>query len=277
MSGAWELEAARAVLTLREILVRHDENAKAVTLMGQCVPYIIEHRRDIQQAAIDQKAMVEHLFDPEAMLAYYTANAHDRAYEEQYGLKRSSDVFAVAPRFQLLRMALADLPGRRILDLACNDGILAAAFREIGSEVLVDGIDLGEACIQRANHRNLPGKFVQGDIMDAATLLTPTGYTDVVAFEVIEHVADPYALMAVAASMCAPGGSVWVSTPLGAVERGELPRWDHVEPKGHVRSYTPQTFYDVLSTVGVVEKITTTTPDHVMVARIVTPGGEQDA
>ena len=270
MSGAFELEAARALLTLREILVRHDENQKAHTLMQDCVPYVIEHRRDVIAAREDQAAMTLHLRDEQAMRAYYGANPHDRPFEEQYGLPDAVAALDAIPRFGLLRDQLpADA---RVLDLACNDGILAAALRDARPDVLVDGVDLGEACIERANARGLPGRFVCGDLhtlyqyelTDGTPLPT---WSDVVLFEVIEHVADPLHTLDCAADRVEPGGSLWVSTPVGAVEKGELPAWDVVEPKGHVRAYSPAGFVAGLSSVGTVKDLVGLS-DGTMVGRV---------
>jgi len=263
MSAALELEAARALLTLREILVRHDENEKAWTLMSQCVPYIVQERRDVRQALHDQHRMVEHLLDPVVMAAYYAANPHDRSFEEQHDLQAPGAALDKIPRCGLLRDRLAK--DARVLDLACNDGILAAALRGRGHHIRVDGVDLGVDCIARAKARGLPGNFVCCDLHDAHEKI-PATYSDVVLFEVIEHTVDPAATLVAAAQFVEPGGRLWVSTPIGAVERGELPTWDVVEHKGHVRAYTPEAFareFDEIATE--VELIGL--PDGTMVAR----------
>lgn len=267
---SWDMVAARLVLELREVLVRHDENAKARLLMDQCVPYVAEGRRDIEQARRDQDEMTEHLYSDAAMEAYYANNVYDKPYEEQYGLADASDALIAIPRFGVLAERLSD--HAKVMDLACNDGILAAALVKMKPDITVDGIDLSPTCIARARNRQLPGRFEMGDACSLSSVASSfwefrNSYTDVVAFELIEHVADPQTLLAAAQSWCQPGGRVWVSTPNGAMEQGNLPKWDRVEPKGHVRAYTPHSFNAELELAGLSLVEMLMTSDNVLIAQ----------
>lgn len=158
-----------------------------------------------------------------------------------------------------------------VLDLACNDGAFAANLALAGHSV--DGIDLNSDCIQRANARKgradcaAMGEFVCDDILNASEHFVPQGFDAVVAFEVVEHVADPEALLVVMVQMCKPTGCLYVSTPNGTDHNGDLPGWDFVEPKGHVRVYTPESFLALLSRYGTVERMEQG-PDRVMVAEV---------
>lgn len=284
-----EAEAERHLLALREILVRCDENLKAAMLMQQCVPYFLEEDHpQVEQARKDQLAMVAHIIGgPEAYRDYYSTNEHERPFEEQYGVEASKAHEGI-PRLALLRQALeenvdrisasAREPAPVLLDCSCNDGWMAANLRKM---VTYHGIDLNPDSIERAIERDVPSsRFLVGDIHDAERLtrsLRPDGgYDIVVCFECLEHVPDPRTTMDVLAGLVRPGGQIFVSTPAGAVERGDLPRWWHVEPKGHVRVFTPRTFHELLSPYGDLGAGIAIGPDQVMVARVTANAPSED-
>jgi 2-polyprenyl-3-methyl-5-hydroxy-6-metoxy-1,4-benzoquinol methylase len=279
MPGAlWfvEMRAEQLLLELRELLVRHDENLKAHTLMQECVPFFLhEDHPLIDQAREAQARMVAHITDGrEAYRAYYSSNAHEQPFEEQYGIE-ASKAHEHLPRVALLRQALeekrvlsADGQLPVLLDCSCNDGWMAANLRKM---VAYHGIDLNPDCIERACDREVPrSRFVVGDLHDAVHLtedLRPErGYDHVVCFEVLEHVADPAAAVAAALAVLKPGGFAYFSTPAGAIEHGDLPTWWLVEPKGHVRAFTPASFAELLAPHGGAQ--IAIGPDSVMVARV---------
>lgn len=78
-------EAEKHLLALREVLVRHDENAKARALMD-CAPYIVWDRPAVAQARLDQREMTLHLTDPEVYARYYQANPSEAEFEA-HGVK----------------------------------------------------------------------------------------------------------------------------------------------------------------------------------------------
>lgn len=148
----------------------------------------------------------------------------------------------------------------RLLDLGCNDGfVLANLCSSSAVYDRLDGIDLhpGNVALarERQGHLGWQGEIVCGDVHDAADHFKPGSYDAVVAFELIEHVLDPSALLVVMRTMVAPGGRLLVSTPDGAVEQGNLPGWHVVERKGHVRALREQDLIDLCREVGDVEMI----------------------
>jgi 2-polyprenyl-3-methyl-5-hydroxy-6-metoxy-1,4-benzoquinol methylase len=266
VSWATEARTAQLILELRELLIRADENEKAAALM-HCVPWYCLHRGDLQQAYRDTMACTEHLRSDEAYEAYYSANPNEQPFEQQFGIEVAQAVAAI-PRVGFLHgWLVASQEGRderlRVLDLACNDGWMAQALADVA---VVDGFDLGEGCIDRAKARGLDGRFFRGRA-ETAFKVTSATYDAVVAFELIEHVPDPRALLDAMVKLCAPDGRLFVSTPMGTDHGGDLPGWDVVEPKGHVRVYIPETFHAALAEHGEVEEITLG-GDSVMVARV---------
>ena len=278
----YEDYVAGLVLDLREALVRHDENIKAHKLLTECVPYFLEHAKydEIVQARDDQRRMVEHVLDPKVYERYYADNPHERPFEEQYGI--TPEVAADhLPRVEYLRLGLNRLthklavpPGEiRVLDLAGNDGWMAVNLWK-GAGVACDVVDLGKATTKRARQRlkdaGAPGFVHRGRADDLASLDGVFGnvyYEAVVAYEVIEHVRDPQELLAAMAGRVEIRGEIYVSTPNGAMELGEIPNWDHVEHKGHVRVYTPDTLKAELRAAGLQVLDTTVGADNVILTR----------
>lgn len=265
----YEAHVARLVLDLREALVRHDDNAAALALMENATPWFITERPEIMEAREKQRQMCLHLIEPEAYRDYYATNVHERPFEEQTGL--SVDEAHRIHRLAFLRHRLAELAWQpdvhRILDVSCNDGAFAANLALAG--YTCDGFDLNPDCISLARLRRQAfpamGCFTVGSVLDFAE--DNDAYAAVVFFETVEHVKDPDEAMRACVKLCKPGGRIFVSSPNGVDHGGDLPNWDHVEPKGHVRVLTPKTFHELLSRHGTVERMEQG-PDGVMVAEV---------
>ena len=109
--------------------------------------------------------------------------------------------------------ARSHLAGARVLDVGCGGGLLAEALARKGAAVTA--IDLAPAMIATARlHAAESGLDIDYRQQDAAVLAdTPAGRFDIVCcMEMLEHVADPQAFVAVLARLVRPGGAVFVST-----------------------------------------------------------------
>lgn len=296
MTVPWwvEMRGEQLVLELRELLVRVDENLAAHHLMQNCIPYFLDDASHplIAQARADQAAMVDHIVG-DSYAHYYATNHHEKPFEEQYQCS-AEEAHERLHRVRFLRRWLEEeieerkhgAPGKfpvmdsyvstvTLLDLACNDGWMA---KNLEGLALYHGLDLNPHCIERAKSRKVPGARFQVAFAEQAeeetfAIRQPEGYDAVVAYELVEHVKDPAAVLAAMVACCKPGGSLFVSTPLGAGTGGDLPTWWLVEPKGHVRAYTPQSFADLLSPHGVthIEISDTQGAGQLMVARVQVP------
>ncbi len=275
----YEREVVRRILELREDLVRHDENWRAYQLLTESVPYFAVDHPAIVEARKAQREMVAHLLDPEEYRRYYAENPHERPFEEQYGLE-VSEAHRI-PRIGLLREALAkmhtarpDVMPLRVVDLGANDGFMAANIGALGY-VVTDCVDLHPGNCEIARRRRdggaAIGQVIQADAAEVDRLHregTLSGFPDaVVAFELVEHVPDPRALLAAMAAVCSRDGRLFISTPDGAVEAGNVPGWDHVERKGHVRSLRESDLRALCEEVGEVEQLVRG-PDGVLVAQV---------
>jgi 2-polyprenyl-6-hydroxyphenyl methylase/3-demethylubiquinone-9 3-methyltransferase len=106
----------------------------------------------------------------------------------------------------------AKLAGARALDVGCGGGLLAESLCRAGARVT--GIDLAPTMIETARlHALDSGLEIDYQVEAAESLLTrPVRYDVVTCMEMLEHVPDPGATIAVLASLARPGGDVFIST-----------------------------------------------------------------
>jgi ubiquinone/menaquinone biosynthesis C-methylase UbiE len=101
-----------------------------------------------------------------------------------------------------------DLLGRRVLDVGCGTGVLAAALAERGSRVWgVDASD--EMLVQAATRAGRGLAFKPGD---AESLPFKDGWFERVVFRLVVHVVDRQRAFAEARRVLAPGGRVVLAT-----------------------------------------------------------------
>lgn len=114
----------------------------------------------------------------------------------------------------------ARLAGARVADLGCGGGYLTLALAELGAEVT--GMDLSGASLEAARAQaqrcGLRARFL---LADAAACPLGSGLFDfALLHDVLEHVPDARRVVAEAARLLRPGGSLFAST----IDRGFLSR-----------------------------------------------------
>ncbi len=109
---------------------------------------------------------------------------------------------------------LANLKGKRVVDVGCGGGILAESMAKRGADVL--GIDLADKPLKVAQLHametgvsNLAYRAVAAEALAAEQ---PAGFDVVTCMEMLEHVPDPSSVVRACAQMVKPGGWVFFST-----------------------------------------------------------------
>lgn len=158
---------------------------------------------------------------------------HGSAFWDAHGPYRTLHQINPA-RLQFIER-FVDLQGLRVLDVGCGGGILSEALAERGASVL--GIDLAESALQAAEaHR--AGQAVEYRLESSRETAARGEVFDVVTcMEMLEHVADPAAVLRDIHAVLKPGGWAFFSTinrtlkaRLGAVYAAEYLL--HLVPQG---------------------------------------------
>jgi 2-polyprenyl-3-methyl-5-hydroxy-6-metoxy-1,4-benzoquinol methylase len=141
---------------------------------------------------------------------------------------------------RLKRLLPKARPGRW-LDVGCSSGWFVEAARGAGIEA--EGIDLSATAVEAARRRGLPvfcstiEDFVPGHLYDTVT-----------AFDVLEHVLDPYGFLHSVRRMLAPGGVVCLGVPNqgGLIAKLMGRRWYFYIPEEHLHYFNASTMRKLL-------------------------------
>lgn len=261
-SNATIAKIVDSVMTLRETLIRHDENWKAWELFD-AIPYIVEAHPTIVSAKAMTRENVMHALKPEEYLRWYEDEPKESTVEDEQ-VPMLGDQIERAGFTLELAVAFEKKHGRkpRILDLGANDAWMAC-YLWLKGEFVSDGIELNKATVAKGIDRlerfGAPGQLIQGDIHEAAGLLNlgpdSPRYDIVTCYEVYEHVPSTDALLEVMESLLSPEGVACITTPAGAYEQGNLHYWQMVERKGHLRAVTPNQLTGQLLERGTIDHL----------------------
>lgn len=107
---------------------------------------------------------------------------------------------------------VAQLEGQRVLDVGCGGGIFAESMAKLGAQVV--GVDTSKASIEVAKlHAIKSGLHVDYRASDLALLSKETDtFAMISCLEMLEHVDDPGAIMALMSSLLVQNGYLVVST-----------------------------------------------------------------
>lgn len=108
---------------------------------------------------------------------------------------------------------VANLRGKKVLDVGCGGGLLSEAMAQRGATVT--GIDMGDKPLKVAQLHLLESKLdVEYRKVEVEQLAgdQPCQYDVVTCMEMLEHVPDPASAVKACASLLAPGGWCFFST-----------------------------------------------------------------
>jgi SAM-dependent methyltransferase len=272
-------ELVIATLKLREALVRHDENLKALNVIENA-PYRIADHPAIVKARADQREMCKHYLQPEEYLRWYQDEPKESSLTDDH-IDMVGEYFGRVGGLLAGLQAQEEELGRKpkLLDLGCNDFWMGEFFWRQGFHT--DGVELNRRSYDLAIERKErferdDAVIVHGDLHDAELLWGveerrsrrhgDLKYDAVSLFEVLEHVPDIEKTLDVLESLVKPGGRVYISTPAGAFENGNIPDWNKVQRKGHLRALPMHELAEILNRRGEVEQFEFTDGDRVAFA-----------
>lgn len=226
------IEVLGAFSKLREFLARHDEWLK-VRQLFDVVPHYLQRHSSIDELRERTYAQTAHIDDPQIMVDFYRGNPHWTPMNEE--TMKEAD-WLKYPRMAFALSVAERISAKKVVDWGCSDGFISLPLaRETGAEVL--GYDLDPRCVDLANARAtswaVPARFEVGNVDDHAEL--ESGTADLaIFFEVLEHVIDPEATLD---RLEKTADHIAITTPFLAWEQGNIPQWDKLEPKGHLRIF----------------------------------------
>jgi SAM-dependent methyltransferase len=142
----------------------------------------------------------------------------------------------------LLRHRLGELSGKRWLDYGCGAGGLVRYANQM-TEVDCVGFDTG-GFTDRARACGIP-------ILSEAGLSGTQGSFDIITMiEVIEHVADPIALLQSLAALLRRGGILFLTTGNSVPHTKSFLTWGYVVPEIHICYFTPRSLEISYEKVG---------------------------
>jgi methionine biosynthesis protein MetW len=158
------------------------------------------------------------------------------------------------------RLVLDAVPaGARVLDVGCATGYLAAELAARGCTVV--GVEADPAAAAAATAGGACAEVGAGDVETAAcraALVARAPFDAVVAGDVLEHLRDPWATLALLASLLRPGGRAVVSVPniahwtgRRALLRGRFPYAAHgLFDRTHLRFFTRSGARELVASAG---------------------------
>lgn len=147
-------------------------------------------------------------------------------------------------------------PAARILEIGCGDGGTGALAKAQGKCAQYIGVERDAGAAAKA--RNLLDQVIEGDVeaLDLAQLGGP--FDAVILSEVLEHLVDPWALVAKLRKVMRPGAPIHASSPniahhriIRALLRGQFVyARSGVMDRTHLRWFTPQSYQAMFEEAG---------------------------
>lgn len=223
-------KVVNAFLTIREHLGRNDEWFK-VRKLYDVVPKHIEQHPAIQDTWQRTLFQTGHVLDPKIMEEFYTGNPHWQSMDDG---RIQDPEWLNYPRLKFAIDAARRIDAKTIVDWGCSDGFIALPLaKELGAHVT--GFDLDPRCVSLATERaekwDIDARFEVGNVDEIGAWEGDKADLGVF-FEVIEHVVDPARTLD---RLEKTANHIVMTTPFMSWEGGNIPAWDRLEPKGHLR------------------------------------------
>jgi SAM-dependent methyltransferase len=172
----------------------------------------------------------------------------DRYYPQRYR-EYGPFVTSVLGAFyntRVSRWAQMKPAGGSVLEVGCGPGLMLAAFSRRGWKAL--GIERNEEVAEKA--RRTLGLEISARPVEALPL--DAQFDLIIMFHVLEHIAEPVALLAECAKRLAPEGRIVINVPNfdSWQSRFAGSQWLHLDPPRHLTHFTPETLAGALERAG---------------------------
>lgn len=235
----------KAFLLIREQLGRNDEWLK-VRKLYDIVPKHIEHHPAIMETWKRSMEQTAHVINPQIMEDFYTSNPRWEAMEET---TIKDPRWRKYPRVAFAIDTARRIEAKNVVDWGCSDGFIAIPLaKELGLHVT--GFDLDPRCVELATKRaaewGVDARFQVGNVDKIGGWEGPKADLAIL-FEILEHVVDPAATLA---RVEQTANRIIMTTPYLSWENGNIPDWDSLEPKGHLRIFDQYDIERILTPRG---------------------------
>jgi 2-polyprenyl-3-methyl-5-hydroxy-6-metoxy-1,4-benzoquinol methylase len=178
-----------------------------------------------------------------------TESSLEHAYQD-----KPSDYFAAA-RIDIVTAMLAN-PQARVIELGCGRGGTGAAAMAAGKAGYYTGIELDSESAASASQ--VLSKVICANVETLDEAAIGSDYDVLIMSEVLEHLIDPWAVVAKLASSLKPGALVFASSPSVThrwIVQGLLRGHFDYQPSGamdwtHLRWFTPQSYEKMFTDAG---------------------------
>lgn len=146
---------------------------------------------------------------------------------------------------------------QRVLDIGCGDGATLQFLKARGVARWTCGVDINTVALERARAAGVD-LVVPGSLDELELPLEAASFDLILCLDILEHLADPWAVARAAADLLRPGGILVASIPnvqslrvIGPLLAG---RWDYKDcgilDQGHLRFFTKRTAIALLQQAG---------------------------
>jgi predicted TPR repeat methyltransferase len=110
-------------------------------------------------------------------------------------------------------VAQVDRGAARVLDVGCGAGMISAAIREERAPGEIWGVEAVDKVARQAELNPALDRVLAGDIAELLDQLPPAYFSHIVAGDVLEHLVDPWTVLAGLRACMEPGGKFICSIP----------------------------------------------------------------
>lgn len=243
------------VRDLFSLLMDNDEAEKAVGLL-KCLPFPLEDTTVVWPLTERAKKIERHLTDPSAYAERYGTRTeeHSAFSDEKLLLNPLARIQSVVDYLE------RHIPQKgKVLEIGPFDGQVAVPVLRARPDLEYTAIEASPIAAQRLLEnveRYCPGGNITV-LQKAFTedYQTAERYDAVICTEVIEHVQHPVEFMTALGRLLKPDGLIFLSTPLGSVDRGDFRVFETAQDREygfreHVRALTVRNLHEIVGSAG---------------------------